>query len=302
MDVAVSAVELPGGLALMYALRDTSERQRLQARVSRSERLASLGLLSAGMAHEINNPIAFIDSNLAVLERDIRGMRSVLEAYRRGEPALAEAAPEVMAGVKRASEVADLGYIEGNIERIVQRSRVGVKRVATIVKHLREFARLDHAEVEAADLRSMLEGGVEMIQWRLDKHGIRVERSYGPLPPVSCSVAAMNQVFLNLLVNAVQAIEASGRSDGRISLSTRSAGADAVVEIADNGGGIPEDLLPLIFDPFFTTRRIGEGMGLGLSISHSIVADHHGRIEVESEAGRGALFRVILPCIQRRTS
>ncbi len=302
MDVAVSAVELPGGLALMYALRDTSERQRLQARVSQSERLASLGLLSAGMAHEINNPIAFIDSNLAVLERDIRGMRSVLEAYRRGEPALSEAAPEVMAGVKRASEVADLGYIEGNIERIVQRSRVGVKRVATIVKHLREFARLDHAEVEAADLRSMLEGSVEMIQWRLDKRGIRVERSYGSVPPVSCSVAAMNQVFLNLLVNAVQAIEASGRSDGRITISTRSAGADAVVEIADNGGGIPEDLQPLIFDPFFTTKRIGEGMGLGLSISHSIVADHHGRIEVESEGGRGALFRVILPCTQRRTS
>jgi PAS domain S-box-containing protein len=295
MDVAVSAVDLPGGLSIMYAVRDTSERRRLQARVTQSERLASLGLLSAGMAHEINNPIAFIDSNLAVLERDIRGMRSVLEAYRLGEPTLATAAPEVLAGVRRASEAADLGYIEGNIERVVQRSRVGVKRVATIVKHLREFARLDHAEVEAADLRGMLESGVEMIQWRLDKRGIVVERSYGPVPPVSCSVAAMNQVFLNLLVNAVQAIEASGRSDGRVTISTRSAGTEAVVEITDNGGGIPEDILPRIFDPFFTTKRVGEGMGLGLSISHSIVVDHHGRIEVESGPGRGALFRVILP-------
>jgi len=295
MDVAVSAVDLPSGLAIMYAVRDTSERRRLQSRVMQSERLASLGLMSAGMAHEINNPIAFIDSNLAVLDRDIRGMRSVLEEYRRGDAALEAASPEVMEGVRRASEAADLAYIEGNIERIVQRSRVGVKRVATIVSHLREFARLDHAEVSTVDLRSMLESSVEMVQWRLDKRGIAVERSYGAVPPIACSVAAMNQVFLNLLVNAIQAIEASGRSEGRVSISTRSAGAEVVVEIADNGGGIPEDLLPRIFDPFFTTKRVGEGMGLGLSISHSIVVDQQGRIEVESEAGHGALFRVILP-------
>jgi len=295
MDVAASAVDLPAGLAIMYAVRDTSERRRLQARVTQSERLASLGLMSAGMAHEINNPIAFIDSNLAVLDRDIRGMRSVLEEYRRGDATLAAVAPEVMEGVRRASEAADLAYIEGNIERIVQRSRVGVKRVATIVTHLREFARLDHAEVATVDLRSMLESSVEMVQWRLDKLGITVERRYGAVLPISCSVAAMNQVFLNLLVNAIQAIETNGRSEGRISISTRSAGADVVVEIADNGGGIPEDLLPRIFDPFFTTKRVGEGMGLGLSISHSIVVDQQGRIEVESEAGRGALFRVILP-------
>ncbi|MBK6530515.1 MAG: PAS domain S-box protein [Deltaproteobacteria bacterium] len=302
MDVAASAVDLPAGLAIMYALRDTSERRRLQARVMQSERLASLGLMSAGMAHEINNPIAFIDSNLAVLDRDIRGMRSVLEEYRRGDATLAAVAPEVMEGVRRASEAADLPYIEANIERIVQRSRVGVKRVATIVTHLREFARLDHAEVATVDLRSMLESSVEMVQWRLDKQGIAVERRYGSVPPIACSVAAMNQVFLNLLVNAIQAIEASGRSEGRISISTRSAGTDAVVEIADNGGGIPEDLLPRIFDPFFTTKRVGEGMGLGLSISHSIVVEQQGRIEVESEAGRGALFRVILPRNRGETS
>jgi len=302
MDVTASVVDLPSGLAVKYALRDTSERRRLQARVTQSERLASLGLLSAGMAHEINNPIAFIDSNLAVLDREIRGLRSVLEEYRRGDATLATAAPEVMAGVRRASEAADLPYIEGNIERIVQRSRVGVKRVATIVTHLREFARLDHAEVSTVDLRSMLESSVEMVQWRLDKQGIAVERRYGPVAPIACSVAAMNQVFLNLLVNAIQAIEASGRSEGRISISTRSAGAEVVVEIADNGGGIPEDLLPRIFDPFFTTKRVGEGMGLGLSISHSIVVDQQGRIEVESEAGRGALFRVILPRIRGEKS
>ncbi|MBK8691838.1 MAG: GHKL domain-containing protein [Deltaproteobacteria bacterium] len=148
----------------------------------------------------------------------------------------------------------------------------------------------------------MLESSVEMVQWRLDKQGIAVERRYGSVPPIACSVAAMNQVFLNLLVNAIQAIEASGRSEGRISISTRSAGTDAVVEIADNGGGIPEDLLPRIFDPFFTTKRVGEGMGLGLSISHSIVVEQQGRIEVESEAGRGALFRVILPRNRGETS
>jgi PAS domain S-box-containing protein len=295
MDLVVSAVEWPAGLAVMYAVRDTSERRRLQARVSQSERLASLGLMSAGMAHEINNPIAFVDNNLAVLERDIHGMRAVLAEYRRGEPALAEAAPEVLAGVRRASEAADLGYVEGSIERILQRSRVGVRRVATIVKSLREFARLDQAEVDVIDLRTPLESGVEMIQWRLDKRGITVERRYGPVPPISCAVAGMNQVFLNLLVNAVQSIEASGRTDGRITIATRSAGAEAVVEIADNGGGIPEDVLSRIFDPFFTTKRAGEGMGLGLSICHGIVRDHRGRIEVENQAGGGAVFRVVLP-------
>jgi PAS domain S-box-containing protein len=271
------------------------ERQQMHARVVQSEKLASLGLLSAGVAHEINNPLAYVANNLAVLGRDVRGLKGLVAAY---EEALATAEParaEKVADIARLAEEVDLTYIRENIERILESTRQGIKRVADIVQNLRSFARLDQATLDRVNLHDAILGSLELIRGRLSRRQIAVEQQFGELPPVLCAPAQMNQVFLNLLVNAMQAVEATGRGDGRIEIRTRAAAGEVVVEVADNGCGIPPEVLPRIFDPFFTTKVLGEGTGLGMSISHGIVADHGGRIEVESTPGQGACFRVIVP-------
>ena len=179
--------------------------------------------------------------------------------------------------------------------KILDSTRQGVKRVADIVQNLRGFARLDRAAVDQADVHEAIRTALEMIRGRLDRRGITVEEQFGEVPPVAGSPAQLNQVFLNLLVNAMQAIEATHRADGRIAITHRRAiDGEVVVEVADNGCGIPDDILPQIFDPFFTTKGVGDGTGLGLSITHGMVHDHGGRLEVESTLGQGTRFRVIL--------
>ena len=170
-----------------------------------------------------------------------------------------------------------------------------MKRVSDIVQGLRGFARLDQAAVDKVDLHELIASSLLMIQGRLERRGIHIGRTYGDLPRIVCGPAQINQVILNLLVNAMQAIEQTNRGRGRIEIRTRSQGEEVVLEIADDGVGIAPEVLSRIFDPFFTTKPVGQGTGLGLSISHSIVADHGGRLEVESTPGQGSRFRVILP-------
>ena len=143
---------------------------------------------------------------------------------------------------------------------------------------------------------------VEMLRGRLDRRRITVEEHFGELPLVAGSPAQLNQVFLNLLVNAMHAIESTHREDGRITITTEARNGEIVVEVADNGCGIPDEVLPQVFDPFFTTKDVGDGTGLGLSITHSMVQDHGGRLEVESDLGAGTRFRVFLPVIRNRTA
>jgi two-component system NtrC family sensor kinase len=267
----------------------------MQAMIVQAEKLASLGLLSAGVAHEINNPLAYVANNLAVLERDWRGLAGVLEAYEEAGPVLAATRPELAARVDRIGEEIDLPYIRANLGQLLSSTRQGVRRISGIVESLREFARLDQAAVDRVDLRQAIAGSLELIRGQLGRHHITVEQHVGGVLPVVCAPAQLNQVVLNLLVNAMQAIEATGRGAGRIELAIRPRGDEVVLEVADDGCGIPAAVLPRIFDPFFTTKPVGEGTGLGLAISHGIVADHGGRIEVESTPGRGSRFRVILP-------
>jgi signal transduction histidine kinase len=163
------------------------------------------------------------------------------------------------------------------------------------VQNLRGFARVDRAAVDQADIHEALKTALEMVRGRLSRRAIIVEEHLGDLPLVAGSPAQLNQVFLNLLVNALQAIEATRRGDGRIAITTATTDGEVVVEVIDNGCGIAEDLLPQIFDPFFTTKGVGDGTGLGLSITHGMVQDHGGRLEVESVPGQGSRFRVILP-------
>ena len=295
LELSLSAVELPEGICFLGAIRDLTERQRLQTKVVQMEKLASLGLLSAGVAHEINNPLAYVANNLAVLERDIRGLTALVAAYEAAQAILESARPDLAAQVAQLAEEIDLPYVKEHIEQIVSSTRQGVKRVADIVQNLRGFARLDQAAVGWVNLHDAITSSLEMIRGRLGRRHIVVEQQFGDLPLVMCAPAQINQVFLNLLVNALQAIEATSKGGGRIEIRTRAAGDEVIVEVADDGRGIPAELLPRIFDPFFTTKAVGEGTGLGLSISHGIVSDHGGRIEVESTPGQGSRFRVILP-------
>ena len=295
LELSLSAVELPEGIYFLGAIRDLTERQRLQARLVQAEKLASLGLMSAGVAHEINNPLAYVANNLAVLERDIRGLTALVAAYEAAQAILESARPDLAAQVAQLAEEIDLPYVKEHIEQIVSSTRQGVKRVADIVQNLRGFARLDQAAVDRVNLHDAITSSLEMIRGRLGRRNIVVEPHFDDLPLVMCAPAQINQVFLNLLVNALQAIEATSKGGGRIEIRTRAAGDEVIVEVADDGRGIPAELLPRIFDPFFTTKAIGEGTGLGLSISHGIVLDHGGRIEVESTPGQGSRFRVILP-------
>jgi PAS domain S-box-containing protein len=295
LDMSLTALDQPDGVSFLAAIRDITDRHRMQHRVIQSEKMASLGLMSAGVAHEINNPLAFVANNLAVLDRDVKGMKCLLAAYSAAHATIASHAPEQATRIADLAQEIDLAYLNENIDRILDSTRQGVKRVADIVQNLRGFARLDQAAVDRVDVHAAIRSSLELIQGRLNRRNITVEQRFGEVPPLSCSPAQINQVFLNLLVNATQAIETTRKSQGLIKITTRVAGSDMVIEIADNGCGIDPDLLPKVFDPFFTTKKIGEGTGLGLSITHGIVNDHHGEIEVESSLGEGTCFRVMLP-------
>ncbi len=295
LEMSLSAIDLPEGVSFLGAIRDVTERLRLQGRIVQAEKLASLGVLSAGVAHEINNPLAYVTNNLAVLERDIRGLALALAAYEEARPTLETVNPELAERIARLTLEYDLPYIQEHLGSILKSTRQGAKRVSNIVENLREVARLDQAAIDRVDLNAAIARCLELIRSRLAGHQIEVVQKLGELPPIVCAPAQINQVILNLLLNAQQAIEVTGRNAGRIEIGTQANRREVVLEIADDGCGIPEEIHSRIFDAFFTTKPVGEGTGLGLSISHSIVSDHGGRIELESAPGQGSRFRVILP-------
>ena len=257
-----------------------------------SEKLAGLGRLAAGVAHEINNPLAFVVNNLALLRRDVLGALRVLDKYREGGDILARAAPGLAAEATRLEEEVDLPYFRENLPRLFESSDEGLRRVRAIVQNLRDFARLDEAEFQEVDLNSALRSTLEVLRHELDKKAIRVATSFQDLPPVACYAGKVNQAFLNIVLNAIQASE----REGLIEIRTRPDGeAAVVVEVEDHGGGIRPEHLPHIFEPFFTTKPVGAGTGLGLSVSYGVVRDQGGTIEVESVVGRGSLFRIRIP-------
>jgi signal transduction histidine kinase len=253
-----------------------------QAALVQSEKLASLGRLAAGVAHEINNPIAYVSNNLAVLRRDMQSALDALDAHRRGD--VAEAA--------RLEEEADLGYFRGAFARTCDKTLEGLQRVRDIVRNLRDFARLDEAEFKEVDLNAALESTLEIVRHELRAKEVRLETAFEPLPPVLCHPGKVNQVFLNLLVNAVQACQPGGTVTVRTHPDLN---GGVVAEVRDDGCGIKPEHRPRLFEPFFTTKPVGQGTGLGLSVSFGIIRDHGGAIEVESEVGRGSTFRVRLP-------
>jgi signal transduction histidine kinase len=257
-----------------------------------SEKLASIGQLAAGVAHEINNPVGFVNSNLGTLDNYVSSLLKLVDAYQAGATeAFAAPAQEAITAARRE---ADIEFLREDIGPLIKESKDGLDRVKRIVQDLKDFSRVGESDWQWADLHQCLDSTLNVV-WNEIKYKAEVVKNYGTLPHVECLPSQLNQVFMNLVVNAAQAI--SGR--GCITLATGVEGEEAWVSVSDTGGGIPEENLTRIFDPFFTTKPVGKGTGLGLSVSYSIVARHRGRIEVESTMGSGTTFRVFLPLTQR---
>jgi PAS domain S-box-containing protein len=295
LELALAEVDAAGSREYVGSIRDLTERHRMRALLEQTDRLASIGLLSAGVAHEINNPLAYIANNLAVLERDLAGVLEMVGAYESAAAELAPAAPEAVERARRIAEEIDWPYVRANLGRMIGRTREGVQRVGAIVSNLRGLARTAPPRFEPAFLADLLDTALEMVQTRLRRSHIEVRQERQPLPKIACVTTQIGQVMLNLLVNAVQAMEEAPRGAMVLTLRIHGTPEKQTFEITDTGPGIAPNALPRLFDPFYSTKPVGEGTGLGLAISHGIITGHGGQIEVQSQPGQGATFRVTLP-------
>jgi len=256
-----------------------------------SEKMASIGQLAAGVAHEINNPIGFVYSNFGTLQSYMQNLFSVLELYERAEPQLAQDVRDEIGTLKKKI---DLDYLKQDALDLISESSAGVQRVKRIVQDMKDFSHVDEMEWQHVSLGKSLDSTLNVVHNQI-KQNADVVKEYGDTPLVECMASQLNQVFMNLLVNASHAI---GENRGVITVRTGAEDGNVWVEIADNGAGIPPEVMPRIFDPFFTTKPVGKGTGLGLSLSYGIIEKHHGRIEVKSEVGKGAVFKITLPVKQ----
>ena len=271
-----------GRQAVLIKRLEEAQNQLLQ-----SERMASIGQLAAGVAHEINNPVGFVNSNLGSLQRYVIDMLKLLSAYEHAEVALPDAA---MQQIRQVKVDIDVEFLREDVASLLVESLDGLKRVTRIVQDLKDFSHVDESERQWADLEAGLESTLRVV-WNELKYKAEVVKEFSGIPQVECFAFQLNQVFMNLLINASHAIE--GR--GTIAVRTGHDETCVWVEVQDSGRGIKPEHLSRIFEPFFTTKPVGQGTGLGLSLAYGIVQKHNGRIEVKSEVGHGTVFKVILP-------
>ena len=269
-----------------------AELESAQAKLLQSEKMASVGQLAAGVAHEINNPIGYVYSNLNTLEKyvgDLVRLLDVCASDDADDPGLRQQR------IAELRQEVDLVYLREDLHDLIAESREGITRVKKIVQDLKDFSHVDREDAWlSADLRAGMESTLNIVNNEI-KYKAEVIREYQDIPPVECIISQLNQVFMNLLVNAAHAIE----EQGTIHVRMRNSDADEVcIEVADTGMGIPAENMSRIFDPFFTTKPIGKGTGLGLSLAYGIIQKHHGRIEVDSAPGLGTTFRIYLPVHQ----
>jgi PAS domain S-box-containing protein len=298
LKITVSLAYADNAVAIIIMGEDVTERQRLEQQLRQADKMASIGQLAAGVAHEINNPIGFVKSNLNSLEEYVQGLNELLTAHETlAAMVQAGAGPDALgaqltavAGVRES-----VGYaaIATDLRPLLEETKEGIERVRGIVQNLKEFSHVESAEAKYADVNRCLQSTLKIV-WNELKYKAEVAEDYGPVPEVRCFAQEINQVFVNLLVNAGQAIT----DRGAIRIRTFEQDGQVAVEIGDTGCGIQPEHLSRIFEPFYTTKEVGTGTGLGLSISYGIIQKHHGRIEVESTVGQGTTFRVWLPVEQ----
>jgi PAS domain S-box-containing protein len=265
--------------------------KEVQSHLVQSEKMASLGQLAAGVAHEINNPLGYIYSNLNTLQEYIASLLDIVESGQQLAAELPADNPAVHA-FRRLQKSSDLDFMKEDIPDLVKEALEGATRAKKIVQDLRDFSRIDMQNKSPFDLEAGIDATLNIVNNEI-KYKADVIKEYAGVNPFVCVGSQINQVILNLLVNAAQAIE----EFGKITLRTGYDGADWVwFEVEDTGKGIPEDIQNKIFDPFFTTKPVGKGTGLGLSLSYKIIQDHQGKVDLQSRVGKGSKFRISLPC------
>jgi len=284
-DLELALKNLQRARQIELAFKDL---QRNSTRLIQSEKMAGLGQMVAGIAHEINNPISFINGNLDHVDQYTRDLITLLGLYQRHFP---DASSEITA----YTEDIDLNFLLFDLPSVIASMRTGTNRVRDIVLSLRNFSRLDEAEQKDVDIHEGLDNTLLILSHKL-KQGIEVVKEYGVLPKVLCYPSQLNQVFMNIISNAADALFETAMQSKRIIIETSIDSSEHVrISIRDNGDGIPPEVKGKIFNPFFTTKPIGKGTGLGLSVSHQIIEKHRGTIDVVSELGKGTELIIKIP-------
>lgn len=271
------------------------ELTQTQLKLVQSEKMASIGQLAAGVAHEINNPIGFVKSNFSTMATYVDDLLSIVRAYDRVQSQMGPALAPAFDAVNARKRAADHDFLVTDLKQLIHESRDGVERISKIVHDLKDFSRAGNNDWQWTDLHQGLESTLGMA-WNELKYKAEVTREFGELPAVYCLSSQINQVVLNLLVNAAHAIP----QRGKIIVRTGTDGATVWIEVQDNGCGMSAQQLTHMFEPFYTTKPVGQGTGLGLSIAWSIINRHHGKITVASQPNQGSTFKIVLPVDHRQ--
>jgi PAS domain S-box-containing protein len=301
-EVSLNSLEHAGKSFMQSVIRDVTKRKKIEFQLLQSEKMASIGQLAAGVAHEINNPTGYVKSNLETMSEYFAGLLGILSHYRqllacvRG---LAEKTgadgdiPPLLAKIESLEREIDVDYILKDTPALIRESLEGTERIKEIVKSLKNFAHPGEDRFVNSNINDSIESTLNIV-WNELKYKATVNKDYGELPQVQCYPQQLKQVFMNMLVNAAQAI----KTKGEITIRTRSLGGSVEISISDTGVGIPQENIGRVFDPFFTTKEVGKGTGLGLNVAYNIIEKHHGSIDVTSQVGEGTTFTVRLPVHQ----
>ncbi|MEH6812326.1 MAG: ATP-binding protein, partial [Motiliproteus sp.] len=265
---------------------------RTNSQLIQSEKMSAIGQLAAGVAHEINNPVGYVKSNVSSLGGYLKSFIQLLTAYEDMEDLLKSDTPRFQS-LQQLKQQIDPAFLKEDIVDLLEETAEGLDRVKKIVQDLKDFSRSDDAEWQFADIHKGLDSTLNVAGNEI-KYRAKVIKNYGKLPQVECLPNQLNQVFMNLLVNAAQAVT----EKGEIRISTQEIDGMAEITITDNGSGMPDEVKDHIFEPFYTTKPVGTGTGLGLSVSYGIIQGHHGSLTVESDLGRGSCFKIQIPLIQ----
>lgn len=273
--------------------RTVDELRSTQVKLVETEKLASVGQLASGLAHEINNPMAFVSANVNALGEHAGALLEVVEAMEQLEPKLPS---DARARFDAAKKDADVEFIREDLGVLLEETRTGVTRVQDIVRDLKDFSHVDGERLVDADLKACVEATLKVLSPKL-RVGVTFATVFGAVPRLRCQAAQVNQALHGLIVNAAQAVQDTPGAEGRVEVRTLVEGESAVVEVTDTGVGMPADVLSRAFEPFFTTRPPGQGVGLGLSTAYSCAKAHGGTLEARSKVGLGSTFRLVLPLV-----